>query len=53
MQDAIREGSRIVLKDFELRTDTTVVRYPTPTCLSRDVATSDGAVGSGRSDYPW
>jgi hypothetical protein len=36
MQDAIREGSRIVLKDFELRTDTTVVRYPTPKCLNAE-----------------
>jgi hypothetical protein len=26
MQDAIREGSRIVLKDFELRTDATLRR---------------------------
>jgi DNA polymerase I len=28
MQDAMREASRIVLKDFELRTDATEVRYP-------------------------
>jgi hypothetical protein len=36
MQDAMREASRIVLKDFELRTDTTVVRYPTPTYLNAE-----------------
>jgi DNA polymerase I len=28
MQDAMQEASRIVLGDFELRTDATVVRYP-------------------------
>jgi hypothetical protein len=28
MQDAMKEASRIVLKDFELRTDATMVRYP-------------------------
>jgi hypothetical protein len=41
-----------VLKDFELRTDATVVRYPDRYTRSRDVATDDGPVGSDRGEHP-